>query len=65
MARKILTLEEVGQRTHLPIATIRYYRQTGQGPRLWKLGRRVVAYEDDVEAWLQETYEATVTKPVA
>lgn len=57
--RTILTLEEVGERLRMPLNTIRYMRAQGRGPRTWKLGRRVVAYEDDVEAWIAEQYEST------
>lgn len=54
MTRKILRLEEIAERANVPLATLRYYRYIGEGgPRTWKLGRRVVAYEDDVESWLE------------
>lgn len=62
MSRTILTLAEVSERTRIPLATLRFYRATNAGPNLWKLGGRVVAYEDDVEKWLNEQYEATSTK---
>lgn len=54
MTRTILRLEEIAARTGIPLATLRWYRHHGTGPRTWKLGRRVVAYEDDVNAWLDE-----------
>lgn len=64
--RTILTLEEVAERTRMPLNTLRWLRQQGKGPRTWKLGRRVVAYLDDVDAWVEEQYETTSThKPVA
>lgn len=62
MSRKIVTLAEVAEKTRIPLATLRYYRATGVGPKLWKLGGRVVAYEDDVDAWIQEQYEAAQNK---
>lgn len=65
MSRKIVTLAEVAEKTRIPLATLRYYRATGVGPKLWKLGGRVVAYEDDVDAWIQEQYEATSTTKVS
>lgn len=59
MARKILRLSEVAKMTGIPLNTLRYWRATGRGPKTWKLGgSTVVAYEDDVEAWIQEAYEA-------
>lgn len=60
MKRTILTIDEVSARTRIPKATLRYYRSIGEGPRTWKLGRRVVAYEDDVEAWIELQYSAGV-----
>lgn len=54
MTRTILRLEQITERTGIPLATLRWYRQRGMGPKTWKLGRRVVAYEDDVQAWLDE-----------
>lgn len=54
MTRTILKLEEIADRTGIPLATLRWYRHRGEGgPRTWKLGRRVVAYEDDVNAWIE------------
>lgn len=61
MSRKILTLPEVAARTRLPLSTIRWMRQRGAGPPTWKLGRRVVAYEDELEAWLAQQHKATST----
>ena len=52
--RTILRLQEVSDRTGVPLDTLRYYRKVGTGPRTWKLGRRVVAYEDDVQTWLDQ-----------
>lgn len=63
MTRKILRLPEVATMTGISLSTLRYWRHIGEGPRTWKLGgRTVVAYEDDVEAWLNEQYEAETTK---
>lgn len=61
MSRAILRLEQIHERTGVPLATLRWYRHQGLGPKTWKLGRRVVAYEDDVEAWLAEQQRTGVT----
>ena len=50
---KLLTLPEVAAVTRTPIATLRYFRHLGVGPRSFKLGRRVVYREEDVVAWIQ------------
>ena len=60
MGRTILKLEQIAERTGVPLDTLRYYRKIGSGgPHTWKLGRRVVAYEDDVLRWLDEQYDAS------
>jgi len=51
---RLLMLHEVAERTRMPLATLRYWRHRGEGPRTFKLGRRVVAREEDVEAWIAE-----------
>lgn len=59
--RKILTLREVSERTRIPVNTHRWMRYRGEGPPTWKLGGRVVAYEDEVIAWLQQQYEQSTS----
>jgi predicted DNA-binding transcriptional regulator AlpA len=54
---RLLTLDEVAEWTRTPVATLRYWRHRGQGPPTFKLGRRVVAREEDVEAWIAEAAE--------
>lgn len=56
---KIITLEEVSERTRIPLATLRYYRATKQGPKMFKLGGRIVAYESDVDGWIENAYRAS------
>lgn len=61
MSRKILRLEQVAERTGVPLSTLRWYRHRdrGEGPPTWRLGRRVVAWEDDVDAWLDAQRQAS------
>lgn len=54
MERKLLKLEQISERTGVPLATLRYYRHKKEGPPTFKLGRRVVAYADEVDAWVAE-----------
>jgi len=56
MTEIILHLEEIAKRTRIPVATLRYYRATGKGPKTWKLGGKVVAFESDVDAYIQTAY---------
>ena len=59
MSGKIMTLDQVSQRTGIPINTLRFYRATRQrGPKTFKLGGHVVALEEDVEAWICACHDA-------
>ena len=49
----LLTLEEVASRTRIPVATLRYWRSVGVGPPTFRLGRRVVAYEEAIDTWIE------------
>lgn len=61
----ILTTEQVATRTGVCEATLRYWRQVGEGPRSWKLGRKTVYDEADVLAWLESQKEQTSRGGVA
>jgi DNA-binding transcriptional MerR regulator len=39
---RLLTTSEVSEITRAPIATLRYWRHIGAGPKSGRLGRRVV-----------------------
>jgi hypothetical protein len=41
MNDEILTLQQIAELTKAPIATVRYWRAMGSGPRTFRLGRRV------------------------
>ena len=57
----VLFPDEVAAKTRVPEATLRHWRRmnAGQGPTSFKLGRRVAYRRADVEAWLDEQYNAT------
>ncbi|MGI8881043.1 MAG: helix-turn-helix transcriptional regulator [Jatrophihabitans sp.] len=54
----MVTLDEIAERLRIPAGTLRYWRHQGRGPRTFRVGRRVMAYESDVEVWLKEQYDA-------
>lgn len=57
--RTILRLDEVSARTGVSLETLRYWRKLGEGgPRTFKLGRRVVVDEADLEAWVNSQRDA-------
>lgn len=51
-----MTISEVAERLRTPEATLRYWRMQSSGPRSFKIGRRIMNREQDVEAWLQQQY---------
>lgn len=53
---KLKTIEEVAEMTRLPVATLRWHRHCGTGPKSGKVGRRIVYREQDVEAWINEQF---------
>src|SRR5450631_4139964 len=48
----LLTIREVAAIVRAPIATLRYWRHLGAGPRSFRLGRRVVYRVADLRAWI-------------
>ncbi|MGY1730149.1 helix-turn-helix transcriptional regulator [Geodermatophilus sp. SYSU D01045] len=61
MKDTLLTIPEVSERTGIPVPTLRWYRHRGDlGPRSFRLGRRVVYKQSDVDAWIAQQYAAGV-----
>lgn len=57
----LLDTKETGQRLHVPVATLRWWRHKGLGPKSFRMGQRKVMYRlADVEAWLEAQYNADV-----
>lgn len=55
----LLTTTEAAEALHTPVATLRYWRHVGTGPKSFRLGpRRVMYRRDDVEHWIAEQYNA-------
>lgn len=48
----LLTIDEVAELVRAPVATLRYWRHQGTGPRSFRLGRRVVYRAGDLQAWI-------------
>jgi predicted site-specific integrase-resolvase len=61
MTRRILRLQQIEDRTGIPIETLRWYRKTGKGPRMYVLAGRVVCDESDLDDWLDEQRKLTAT----
>lgn len=56
----LMTVRDVNQHTGIPENTLRWFRHVGQGPKSFKVGRRIMYRREDVDAWLAESYRATV-----
>jgi hypothetical protein len=53
----LLTLEQFAAMVNTPINTVRFWRQTGYGPKSARIGRRVMIRRSDAEAWVQAQFE--------
>lgn len=56
---KLLTLEQISELTHMPVATLRYKRHRGELPFIFKIGRRLVAHRGDLDKWIDAQRLAT------
>ena len=59
LSSEILYTEEVAALTRKSVATIRWLKATGQGPKCEKLGRRVVYRRQDVLDWIAAAFDDT------
>ena len=53
---ELLTITEAADLLRAPVATLRYWRHLGTGPRSFGLGRRVLYRTDDLHAWIAEQH---------
>jgi excisionase family DNA binding protein len=49
---ELLTITEAAELLRAPVATLRYWRHLGTGPRSFRLGRRVLYRRDDLRTWI-------------
>jgi predicted DNA-binding transcriptional regulator AlpA len=49
---ELLTIQEVADVVRVPVATLRYWRHLGTGPRSFRIGRSVRYWRTEVFAWL-------------
>ena len=54
------TIEEAADRCRVPVATVRYWRATNRGPRFFRMGRRLVCKESELQRYIDEL-EAAAT----
>jgi len=51
---ELLTITEAADITRAPLATLRYWRHLGTGPRSFRPGRRVVYRRSDLQDWITQ-----------
>ena len=54
---RLLTITEAADTTRTPVATLRYWRHLGIGPRSFRLGRHVVYRADELHAWINTQHD--------
>lgn len=58
-ADQLLTTAEASALLNTPIATLRWWRHNGVGPKAFRLGARKIMYKrSDLMRWLDEQYTA-------
>jgi hypothetical protein len=60
-----LTLPEVAEILRVPVNTLRWWRQRGDGPPFFKVGRHLVTTIGDLRAWIQEQKQQATGPSVA
>ena len=50
----LLTLAEVAAILRVPVNTVRWWRQLGEGPTFFKIGRHLVITVGDLKAWIDD-----------
>ncbi len=49
-----LTLTEVAAILRVPVNTLRWWRQQGDGPRFFKIGRHLLTTIGDLRGWIDD-----------
>ena len=52
--REFLSTTELAEMLGVPVATCRWWRHNGTGPRGFRVGRAVRYRRSDIEAWIAE-----------
>jgi predicted DNA-binding transcriptional regulator AlpA len=55
--KDLLGIDQVSKLLDVPVATLRYWRHLGKGPKSFKVGRRIRYWRQDVLEWLNSEIE--------
>lgn len=61
--QEYLTSKEVADRLRTSVETVRYWRYVGRGPKSFKVGRRVLYAQVDLQEWIDEARNRDSTRP--
>ncbi|QGJ93715.1 excise [Mycobacterium phage Hannaconda] len=53
----LMTLEDFAREAQVSLATARYWRQVGYGPRYARIGRRVMVQREEAREWLKKQFQ--------
>ncbi|AGS82376.1 hypothetical protein SEA_THREERNGTARJAY_78 [Mycobacterium phage ThreeRngTarjay] len=53
----LMTLEDFAREAQVPLATVRYWKQVGYGPRYARIGRRVMVQREEAREWLKKQFQ--------
>jgi hypothetical protein len=59
----LLTPEEVAERLRRPVATVRFWRARGIGPKGARVGGRVLYRQSDLESWIEAQFDSEDAAP--
>jgi DNA-binding transcriptional MerR regulator len=62
---QLLTITEAADLLRTPVATLRYWRHLGTGPRSFRLGRRVLYQHGDVIEWINRHIDGDMREETA
>ena len=54
----LLTIDEVAEKLRVPVATVRYWRAQGKGPKFVRIGKRIVCRATDLDAFIDAQFDA-------
>jgi hypothetical protein len=60
---ELLTITEAAELLRAPVATLRYWRHLGTGPRSFRLGRRVLYRADDLRSCIDAEHGQVANDP--
>lgn len=52
--RDLMTIEEVAEYLRVPVASLRYWRSLGRGPKAARVGKHLRYRRAEVDRWLDE-----------